>query len=306
MNREPIYGVVRDKQKSIYYTGLETPTATVLVDNDRREIAVNVNVVNILGTTPNTAFPGDYGALLAQNLDAEIARSTETDTQHEESLVQLNKNNEQLAEHIQQVQMSIPTVVEDLKNAASYAKVDYVDKTFVTETWVKNEIAKAQLDGEEVDLSLYVMHEQLSEILNPYVTTEAADQVLANYVTKEEQEEVLSKYVVSDVLNDYVTQTSLNSTLQSYPTREDVADILREADLDNYYTRDETDDLFKDYYTSTEVDAKLSDIDVSSQLKNYYTKEETSSAIQSALSDIEFVVCGSAADMLKQITESST
>lgn len=84
MNRnKQIFGVVDKTQKSTDYTGATTESAKVTVDNQNREISVDVIFDSkFLGQTSDKAYPGDYGAQsrkliinLEEDLKAETTRA---------------------------------------------------------------------------------------------------------------------------------------------------------------------------------------------------------------------------------------
>lgn len=70
-----VVGVVKDPDIKSEYTGKTTSTATVRVDNQTKEISVDVNTYGLLGLTADKAFPGNKGQAtydLAQQLRKDI------------------------------------------------------------------------------------------------------------------------------------------------------------------------------------------------------------------------------------------
>lgn len=253
MNKKAIYGVVQDVDKPTYYTGLETDTATVTVDNERREISVDVHLSDFTGTAEGQAYPGPLGALLATNLQSEVQRSTEEDKQLQDAIIELQRKDNELSNQIVQVTMRVPTKVTDLSDHANYVTSDYAEETFASKDWVTAKINEATFEEEDdLDLSIYALKTEVAADLQDL---------------KEELIELIPGQV----------------------------DLSGYAKLDDVYTRDVLDDKFK------AVNEKIETIDITSKLSNYYTKSQTEEAITDALNNINFISCGSAAELLQQL-----
>ena len=133
---------------------------------------------------------------------------------------------------------------------------------YATENYVKNEIANAQLSGEDnkVDLSGYATKDDLNG---------KADKT--DIPTKVSQLENDSNYLTS-IPEEYITETELNAKgyltniPKEYITDEELNNkgyLTEHQDLSNYPTKDELSDA-------------IESVDVSEQLKDFATKEEVS------------------------------
>ena len=78
-----IYGDISKKFTPVQYTGKDTDTLEIVVDNNKATISGNVKWQTFLGETENTAYPGDKGAIhqrrileIAKELSDEIKRAT--------------------------------------------------------------------------------------------------------------------------------------------------------------------------------------------------------------------------------------
>ena len=104
---------------------------------------------------------------------------------------------------------------------------------YATQEWVQEQIAQAELDGEGVDLSVYITQSELDAAIAALPNAFSGDY---NDLTNKPD------------LTNYITQNDLNTTLANYqPT----------VDLTAYVTETELDTELDDYYTKTEVDALI-------------------------------------------------
>lgn len=204
---KPIFGRVQDVTKSGYYTGVETDTIDVNVNNDKREISANLRIDKILGVTSTTAFPGDRGQRAVEDLADEILRAKDAESELEK---QINSNTKYVAEVEQQVQeIRVPTKVSELANDVSYAKQADVEDRFATKTYVQQKIAEAQVGGGsgDIDLSIYATIDYVDEkVANVEVD-------LTGYATEEYVQEKFNEIPKPD-LSEYVTQTMLTHVLE--------------------------------------------------------------------------------------------
>lgn len=133
--KENIFGTVRTVEEDIIYKGLETDTAKVTVNNTKREISVEVNVQNLLGFTPTTAYPGNQGLqdkeLAYQAMDlVEVERDRAKEAERL-LRVQLNKTNDTLDSVTEQLNLEITsethraiTAEEELKEVIENLRVE--------------------------------------------------------------------------------------------------------------------------------------------------------------------------------------
>lgn len=94
INKKYMYGQLNKETARANYGGEATDSMTIHVDNDKMLISGEVNWGNMLGQTPDKAYPGDLGARnyqkivdLAKQLQQEIERSTAVDKQIQDKLV---------------------------------------------------------------------------------------------------------------------------------------------------------------------------------------------------------------------------
>lgn len=204
---KPIFGHVQDVTKSGYYTGVETNTIDVNVDNDKREISANLLIDNILGVTSDTAFPGDYGQRVAEDVTEEIARAKDAEARLEK---QLSDTIKYVTEVDQQVQgIRVPTKVSELSNDVNYAKQSDIEDRFATKSYVQQKIAEAQVgsDSDDIDLSIYATIDYVDEkVANVEVD-------LTGYATEEYVQEKFNEIPKPD-LSEYITQTMLTQVLE--------------------------------------------------------------------------------------------
>ena len=104
---------------------------------------------------------------------------------------------------------------------------------YATQEWVQEQIAAAELDGENVDLSVYITQSELTTQLNALPNVFSGDY---NDLTNKPD------------LTSYITQADLNTTLANYQLT---------VDLSAYVTQTELDTDLADYYTKTETDALI-------------------------------------------------
>ena len=121
----------------------------------------------------------------------------------------------------------------DTSNFLVQSQVVALLDSYATEEWVQEQIAQAELDGEGVDLSVYITQSELDAAIAALPDSFSGDY---NDLTNKPD------------LTSYITQTDLNTTLANYqPT----------VDLTAYVTETELDTELGDYYTKTEVDALI-------------------------------------------------
>ena len=133
--KENIFGTVRTVEEDIIYKGLETDTAKVTVNNTKREISVEVNVQNLLGFTPTTAYPGNQGLqdkeLAYQAMDLVKVERDRAKEAERLLRVQLNKTNDTLDSVTEQLNLEITsethraiTAEEELKESIESLRVE--------------------------------------------------------------------------------------------------------------------------------------------------------------------------------------
>ena len=159
----------------------------------------------------------------------------------------------------------LPTKISELINDTNFisgipseyiTELELDSKGYVTEQYVKNEISKAQLEGEDVDLSAYALKTEL-----PTKTSELTND--SGYLTS-----IPSEYVTDNELNakGYLTE---HQDISHLATKEELFS-KDYNDLTNKPTIPSIDGLATKIY----VNEKIEKIDVTSQLGDYAKKSD--------------------------------
>ncbi len=115
--------------------------------------------------------------------------------------------------------------LQKLLDESDYVKKDYIDDAlkdldgYATEEYVKNQIAQAQLDDKDVDLSGFVSKEELEDIL------ENVDVDLEGYATEEYVEEGLKEKADTIHIHDIA---DISYTNELHPNIKSLADAMDE------------------------------------------------------------------------------
>ncbi len=115
----------------------------------------------------------------------------------------------------------------DTSNFLIESQVVALLDSYATEEWVQEQIAQAELDGEGVDLSVYITQSELTTQLNALPNAFSGDY---NDLTNKPD------------LSNFVTQADINASL---------------PDLSSYVTNSSLTTTLADYYTKTQVDALI-------------------------------------------------
>lgn len=186
---DSVYGVVKQADPKYYYTGINTDTTSITIDNKDKFIKVDVNTENLLGEDHTKAYPGDKGSRNRRDIDAlsselysEIERSKDLDKSLDEyvTLVQNDLSNKLSA--------AITSVSIDLQNETSRATN--------SENNLKQQI---KILSDNVDLK--------------FIETVATIQALETHVTEQESKFDQSLETLSD--NIVSTENRLNDQLNT-------------------------------------------------------------------------------------------
>lgn len=236
--RDSVIGVVKENEDRLRFSGVETETAKVSVDNTSKEIKVDVLVKNIIGTDTDKAYPGVRGLAQEEILTAEIERAKKSEKELETSLTYadaiLQKNIDahvaavdsrfveiqKFVDHeLDELDTSLSLLESKTKKSLSAlaAEMKQSDASLSDDIdtlgdKVSSEIKQLQNDKSDKDHT----HE-LSDILDYASSISEFDasikqHVASNYVTKETFESDLSS------LSEYSEET--------YSTKKDVSDKL--------------------------------------------------------------------------------
>ena len=158
----------------------------------------------------------------------------------------------------------LPTKISELINDTNFisgipseyiTELELDSKGYVTEQYVKNEISKAQLEGEDVDLSAYALKTEL-----PTKTSELTND--SGYLTS-----IPSEYVTETELNakGYSTFNGDYNNLTNKPTIPSISGLASESYV-NEYVENAIKDIPKEevdlsnYAKKTELPTKLSQL----------------------------------------------
>lgn len=192
-----------------------------------------------------------------------------------------NKNNLlETKKDISRVEGKIPTKTSQLTNDSNFATTNQIpDVTgFATENFVKNEIANAQLGGDdsEIDLSGYATKDELKAVENKIPD-------ISDLATKDELEDVESK--IPDTSN-LATKQELSNLATQIPTK--TSDLENDS---NFATKEDISTATKDLATKEEVSKVEEEIPKNtSDLTNdsgYMTESEVEKLVDDKLSTIE-------------------
>lgn len=197
-----------------------------------------------------------------------------------QSIKQNAENVAKMAANLAKVEGKIPTKTSQLDNDSNFATTNQIpDVTgFATENFVKNEIANAQLGGDdsEIDLSGYATKDDLKAVENKIPD-------ISDLATKDELEDVESK--IPDTSN-LATKQELSNLAAQIPTK--TSDLENDSD---FATKEEVSTATKDLATKEEVSKVEEAIpEKTSQLKNdsgFMTESEVEKLVDDKLSTIE-------------------
>lgn len=132
------------------------------------------------------------------------------------------------------------------QDLSAYAKKEELPSVegLATETFVKDEIAKAQLEGEGVDLSGYATKEEVAAVIVGYATE--------TWVNNQ-------GYLTEESLEGYAKTTDIPS-VEEFVKESDLSGYAKTSDLDAYVKSSE---LPENYYTKDQIDEMLSVINAS-------------------------------------------
>ena len=141
------------------------------------------------------------------------------------------------------VENKIPTKTSDLEN----------DSNFVTQNYVKNEIANAQLGGDdsEIDLSGFATQDDLKTATKDLASKEDVETATKDLATKEEVEtatkDLASKKDVETATKDLATKEEVETATKDLATKEDLENVENKIpDTNEFVTEEEVKKLIDD------------------------------------------------------------
>jgi len=182
------------------------------------------------------------------------------------------------------VENKIPTKTSDLEN----------DSNFVTQNYVKNEIANAQLGGDdsEIDLSGFATQDDLKTATKDLATKEEVETATKDLVTKTEVEtatkDLATKAEVETATKDLATKAEVETATKDLATKADVEtatkDLATKADVNtatkDLATKEEVETATKDLATKEELEKVENKIPDTSGL---VTEKEVKKLIEDAI-----------------------
>ena len=272
MNRKnPIYGTVTQPEDKNKYTGVQTDTATVTVNNVERTIAVDVDFKDLLGSTHDKAYPGNLGA---QNRALVINAARATEEQGKELVAVESRLRKELYTEIQEadsaVRVTQQALTEEQQRAiaieqALQAQVTSINDTYADKLYVQQQLAEySKLSKQIVD---QVDLEQNKIIVDGNVK-HPVDGIL--YLVQDESqtgETTYKQYTTIDGKLTLIGDTRID--LSDYATLDYVAeqiDAIPEVDLSDYAKKSELPDVSEflsaippEYITEGELTEELDD-----------------------------------------------
>lgn len=259
-------------------SGLATKQEVANVENkipDTSGLATKQEVANVAQQIPDTSNLATKDEV--KNVENKIPDTSGLATKQE--VTTATKDLATKAE-VAAVESKIP----DVSNLATESYVDGKVSGLATETFVKNEIAQAQLGGDdtEIDLSGYATKDDLEAVEEkiPNVSGLAQKSELQEYAKKTDIPDV-SEFLKEDDLGDYVTETELGN--KGYATKTDVTTATKDL-----ATKDEVTTATKDLATKQEVqdvEDKVDAIEIP-DLSPFLTKEQIQQLINQAISNL--------------------
>lgn len=310
MNKQKhVFGVVERVEENKDYTGIKTKTANVTVNNNTREIGVDVDFSNMLGETNQTAYPGHLGAqtrafvLLARDeISAETSRAISEEKRLEEAIQDFEWaidvgdsevkeklyneiNRAKIAEEVldQNIQ-DLTKIVDTNKAVAKSDLVDYSKTVDAQIHCVSTDLSATDTDLQEqiTTLRRYTdsSDKQLEDSIN-YIKRNYADKP---YVYEQLIEfNKLHKQIADsvDLVTGVVTINGISQPAQSnviYLVKE----IVEYEEIYNQYTLIDSTLTFigsskidlSDYATKDYVDTQISTIDLSDYATQEYVDEQ--------------------------------
>ena len=169
------------------------------------------------------------------------------------------------------VENKIPTKTSDLEN----------DSNFVTQNYVKNEIANAQLGGDdsEIDLSGFATQDDLKTATKDLASKEDVETATKDLATKEEVEtatkDLASKEDVETATKDLATKEEVETATKDLASKKDVETATKDL-----ATKEEVETATKDLATKEDlenVENKIPDTN------EFVTEEEVKKLIDDAI-----------------------
>lgn len=320
-----LFGTLQTPLKPIHYTGIDTETVDVIVNNKDRTISAKLqpDILNSIESNLNNIQQArQYLNKLQREIDeleTVIDRLTIAVGNDISELKERATNLEDKYATIEYVDEKILEVIAGDVDIQTYAKVEYVDsevtnlqntlttsidtklsqKDFNTyQLDVANIISQINTDIETLEGVSNTTQQSLNileEAIGPLpVDKTLKEEIYDTFTTKEDFAQSIEDFK-EEVSNTYATKLSLNAFYDKDEIDSKLDDITSGgADLTNYYTKGEV-------YNKTEIDEMLKDLPEGGgtidpediNLDNYYTKQQTDDKIDQKLSNyissIEFI-----------------
>lgn len=292
--RESVYGVVKENEQRLKFSGLETETAKVSVDNENKTISVDVLTENLIGTDAGKAYPGYRGLLQEEILRAEIERAkasendilSKSDAADEkiqskvdehiaassEEISSLKKSIEDTDSKIQELSESVDDVAQSVFDANSQ---DYYTKTEIDNTFssVQSDISNTYTTKNEMSDAIEASANTLSETFEKALSGKSDTGHTHEISSLKGYDEIIVK-----IPDEYVKEDELTSVLADYTKTADLSSYATKSELSGYALKGD----LKGYVTNSALEDRIGAIDFSSLVKD----DELISSIKSKLSFI--------------------
>lgn len=177
----------------------------------------------------------------------------------------------------------VPSKVSDLANDLGY--ITAIPDSYATKEYVDSEIAKAELAGQDVDLSAYYTKTETDTAISSAISNKADRSELFN----KDYNELINKPNIPSI-EGLATEKFVNESIAKINTP-DVSEFITMSDVEakgylteipsNYVTSEDISDFAKkseiptDYVTATKLEEEISKIEHPTvDLNNYVTKDE--------------------------------
>lgn len=277
-------GSVSDRISPPKYTGKETDTMEIIVNNERATIEGNVKWKSFLGETADKAFPGDKGlehheqiVALIKSLNAEIKRATEMDNALS---ALISVNNQRNNVEIERVRNDLNTLTANVNQYVAQLNTIRQSLEEEIDSLESSLIEKIEVEREERIVADGVLSKKINDVL------------LAEVNDKEELSNRIDE--VSEQLESVDGVVSNVDTVVADAVKE-VSDTLNESILNESTIREESDKTLERLIqeANTSLAAVIGEVAVlSTSLKNSIPRvegdiEKVSNALTDALYEEE-------------------
>lgn len=240
--QEQVFGTIEKFEKNKDYQGKETKTAKVTVDNINREISVDVTFKGMLGTTSETAYPGNQGLRNRELVHTALNEIAAEETRAKQSEKLLNELIQQAADEHDVESLYLERLTkEETKRAteseqALKEQIDAVDAAIRCDLQTtKESLLKEDLLIKQEIADLATAVESADNIIIDLVNSAVADLSETDKQLHNDLDTVKSDYAkksdipdvsafIAEIPQEYITESEL--TEKGYVSSEDIIKFL--------------------------------------------------------------------------------